>query len=308
MTEAPTRANWLSILLLGLIWGGTFMVVRIALDGYGPITVACARTTLGAAATLALMVALRKPMPPASARLWGYIVAIGVTSTALPFFLLSWGQQFVPSAFAGLTIAAIPLFLLPMAHFFADDPLSLRKLGGVTLGFAGALVLIGPGLAQLGAGGEPLGQLACLAATVCYAASSTLTRRCPPIDPFALAALTLVVGAAVLVPAMLVFEGVPAVAPGAPTVAIIALGLLPTALAVVLRTLVIRSAGPVFMTLVNYQVPLWSMLFGWLVLSEQLPGRFFAALGLILIGLGVSQWPSLRRLARRVRREERVPG
>jgi len=91
-----------------------------------------------------------------------------------------------------------------------------------------------------------------------------MTRRCPPIDPVALAAATLVVGSFTLIPAMLLVEG----------------------------------AGAVFMTLVNYQVPLWSMLFGAWILNEVLPLRFFAALAIILCGLAVSQQASLRKIFR----------
>lgn len=288
MPPTPTPANWLSIAALGVIWGGTFMVVSIALQGYGPLTVACARTTLGAVALLGLMGALRRPLPPRATH--RHLLLIGVLNTALPFSLLSWGQQFVPSAFAGISMAALPLFVLPLAHFFASEPLSGRRAVGVIVGFTGALVLIGPGVLRLGSGMEPLGQLACLAATLSYAGASILTRRCPPIDPITLATSTLVVGAAVLIPAMLLVEGVPGWTDTRTGIAILFLGFVPTALAALLRVVVIRSAGPVFMTLVNYQVPLWSVLFGALILKEALPLRFFAALALILLGLAISQW------------------
>jgi len=95
---------------------------------------------------------------------------------------------------------------------------------------------------------------------------------------------------------MLVFEGLPGWAGMRPGLAILFLGFLPTALAALLRVMVIRSAGPVFMTLVNYQLPLWSVLFGALILNEELPLRFFAALALILVGLAVSQWRNPIRL------------
>jgi drug/metabolite transporter (DMT)-like permease len=131
--------------------------------------------------------------------------------------------------------------------------------------------------------------MACLAATLSYALSSILTRRCPPVDPIALAALAMAVGAMALIPAMLWVDGLPDWQPGIPGRAILFLGFVPTALAALLRVLVIRSAGAVFMTTVNYQVPLWSVLFGWAVLDEVLPLRFFAALALILAGLAVSQ-------------------
>ena len=281
---------------LGLIWGGTFMVVSIALTGYGPLTVACARTTLGAIALLSLMRAMGRPLPDFSPRMLKYLCVIGVLNTALPFALLSWGQQYVPSAFAGISMAALPLFVLPLAHVFTDEKMSLRKLLGVMLGFTGAIVLIGPGVLRIGSGLEPLGQIACLAASLSYAISSIMTRRCPPIDSIVMAALTLLVGAATLIPAMLLIEGVPGWTDTRAGIAILFLGFVPTAFAALLRVQTIRTAGAVFMTLVNYQVPLWSVLFGVLILNEVLPLRFFAALALILLGLAISQWASLRRL------------
>lgn len=283
----PTRNNWISIFLLGLIWGGTFMVVSIALEGYGPVTVAAARTGLGAIALTGLMVAMRAPLPSRAALI--NLIPIGILNTALPFVLLSWGQQYVPSAFAGVSMAMLPLFVLPLAHVFSDERLQGNKALGVFIGFLGALVLVGPGLLDLGQRAEPLGQLACVAATLSYAISSVWTRRCPPVDPITLAAFTLIVGAVILTPAMIVIEGIPSWQGPRTGFAILFLGFFPTALAALLRVLVIRSAGSVFMTLVNYQVPLWSVVFGWLILGEDLPWRFFGALGLILFGLAVSQ-------------------
>jgi drug/metabolite transporter (DMT)-like permease len=299
--QQPTLTNWLSILALGVIWGGTFMVVTIALGGYGPLTVACARTTLGAAALLGLMWALKRPLPVFDRRMCKYLIVIGLLNTALPFALLSWGQQYVPSAFAGISMAALPLFVLPLAHIFTDEKLSTRNLVGVTLGFVGAVVLVGPSLLKIGTGWEPLGQLACIAASLSYAISSIMTRRCPPIDSISMAALLLGVGAVALIPAMLLIEGIPTIADPKTTTAIIFLGIVPTALAALLRVYTIRSAGAVFMTLVNYQVPVWSMIFGAWILSEILPLRFFVALGLIMIGLLISQWTSLKKIASQAR-------
>lgn len=294
--QHPTPGNWASIFALGVIWGGTFMVVAIALEGYGPLTVAASRTTLGAAALICIMLVMRSPLPQFTLRLCKYLIVIGVLNTALPFALLSWGQQHVPSAFAGISMAAIPLFVLPLAHLFSDETLTARNAVGVTLGFVGAVVLIGPSVLRIGTGLEPLGQIACVAAALSYAISSVMTRNVPPVDPIALATILMVIGAATLLPAMLIIEGRPTVATGRSTFAIILLGLLPTALAALLRVWTIRTAGAVFMTLVNYQVPVWSMVFGAWVLSETLPLRFFAALGLILTGLAISQWKTLQKL------------
>jgi len=293
----PTWANWLTILILGVVWGGTFMVIALALRGYGPLTVAAARTSLGAISLIAVALAIGRPFPR-DPRVWLLAVPLGIFSSALPFFLLAWGQQYVASAFAGLAMAALPLVMLPMAHFFTDERMDPRKSIGMIVGFAGALVLMGPGLRGLGGGSlVALGQAACIGASVCYAVASVLTRRCPPVDPVVLSALSLAAGALFLMPAMLWVEGVPVWQPGVSGWAILVLGFVPTAAATVLRVIVIRSAGSVFMSLVNYQVPLWSMMFGALVLGEVLPLRFFAALMLILTGLAISQWMLLKRLA-----------
>jgi drug/metabolite transporter (DMT)-like permease len=294
MTSQPSTANWISIFALGLIWGGTFMVVSIALRGYGPITVACARTTLGALALLGIMFALRRPLP--SPQAMRSIAIIGPLNTALPFMLLSWGLQYVPSAFAGISMAVLPLFVLPLAYFFSDETLNLRRVVGVMFGVIGAIVLIGPGVLRIGTGMEPWGQIACLLATLSYSISSILTRRCPPVDSITMAAFTLMFGSIIMIPLMIMIEGVPTPTTRESTLAIIVLGLVPTAFAAYLRILVVRTAGSVFMTNVNYQVPLWSVVFGAVVLDENLPIEFFIALGIILAGLAISQGKNPIRL------------
>ena len=294
MTSQPSTANWISIFALGLIWGGTFMVVSIALRGYGPITVACARTTLGAFALLGIMFALRRPLP--SPQAMRAIAIIGPLNTALPFMLLSWGLQYVPSAFAGISMAVLPLFVLPLAYFFSDETLNLRRVIGVLFGVVGAIVLIGPGVMRIGTGMEPWGQIACLLATLSYSISSILTRRCPPVDSITMAAFTLMFGSIIMIPLMIMIEGVPTPTTRESTLAIIVLGLVPTAFAAYLRILVVRTAGSVFMTNVNYQVPLWSVVFGAVVLDENLPIEFFIALGIILVGLAISQGKNPIRL------------
>lgn len=285
MTQ-PTRADWLAIAVLGLVWGGTFMVIAFALQGYGPLTVACARTSFGAVTLLIALRVMRQALPRGRP-VWVYILPAGVLSTALPFFLLSWAQGTVPSAFAGLSMASVPLFVLPLAHLFSDEPMSSRKVLGFGLGFAGIVIVLGPQATQGSA--QLLPRAACFLAALCYAVSSILTRRCPKVDPVGFSAATLLVGAAVLLPAMLIFEGVPHWAGPVPSLAIVFLGLVPTAIAALLRVYTIRRVGSGFMTLTNYQVPLWSMAFGTILLNEALPTTFFAALALILAGMALSQ-------------------
>ena len=124
-------------------------------------------------------------------------------------------------------MAVLPLFILPLAHVFTDERLTAHKTTGVVLGFVGAAVLIGPAAFDFTEGSLALPQLACIGASMSYAISSVMTRACPKVDSMSMAAVTLVVGACCLIPAMLVIEGVPQWEPTTGGYAIIFLGLVP---------------------------------------------------------------------------------
>src|SRR6056297_1658106 len=186
------------------------------------------------------------------------------------------------------------------AYLRTGERITSRRLIGLGIGFAGVVILLGGQVfASTGNPLEPYGRMACFGAAACYAGSSVLMRRLPPIDPFGLGALALAFGSLLVIPTALVVEGPPPLPDGRTLVLIAALGLIPTAGANMLRILVIRSAGPVFMTLVNYQVPMWSVILGIVILGETFKPVLLLAMGLILGGLMISQWGALNRLFRR---------
>ena len=121
-------------------------------------------------------------------------------------------------------------------------------------------------------------------------------RGLPKVDPIGLNAVTLLIGAVIVIAAAFWVEGAPPATDRNTLYILIFLGMVPTAGASLLRVLVIRSAGPVFMSLVNYQVPVWSVVLGALILSEPLPTSLLLALSLILCGVALSQYGALRRL------------
>ncbi len=195
-------------------------------------------------------------------------------------------------------MAAVALIVLPLAHVMVPgERMTLRRTVGFVIGFIGVLVLIGPGaFASSGQSMEGYGRLACLGAAGCYAISSILMRRLPPIDPAGLATATVFFGSLLTVPIAFAAHGVPEVPGTRGLVLIAALGLVPTAAANLLRIVVIRTAGPVFMSLTNYQVPLWSVFLGVLFLNEPLHASLLVALVLILVGVALSQYGALKRL------------
>ncbi|SFQ53083.1 Permease of the drug/metabolite transporter (DMT) superfamily [Roseivivax halotolerans] len=293
-----TPSSWAMVALLGLVWGATFLIIELALPGITPAWLAGYR--IGFAALLTTLVwqimGGRLFHGPKSA--WPQILVIGVFNTALPFLLLSWGQLRVTSGFAGVSMAAIALMVLPLAHLFVPgERMTPRRVIGFVVGFCGVLVLIGPAaFASTGDPLEPFGRLACLGAAACYSTASVMMRRLPAIDPIGLAAVPLLAGSAAIIPVAWALEGPPPL-PGGETLFWLALlGLVPTAGANLLRVLVIRSAGPVFMTLTNYQVPVWSVILGIVILGEPYHPSLFVALALILSGVFVSQWGALMRL------------
>lgn len=297
-TQSPGLMNWLTLALLGLIWGASFMSISVALDGAGPLSVAAIRLIIAAVTLLAVAFAMGLRLPSFKQRkLWLCIIGMGLFTNAVPFTLLSLAIQNVPSAFAGLTMAAVPLLVLPLAHFLVPGEAMTRiKSAGFALGFTGVLVLIG--VTDLFSGdGAGWSRLACIGAAFCYAIGSIITRNAPPVHPLAYSAGGLLVGALIMLPVALGLEGLPGAMTGTVWGALIYLGLGPTALATILLVRVIQSAGPSFMSLVNYQVPVWSVIFGVTFLNETLPANFVIALTLILGGLAISQ-ASQRRLGR----------
>ena len=296
-TGGAGLAQWAAIAILGVTWGATFLGIKVALEGFSPLWVAAGRLVLGAAALLSLAALVRDTAPAPAAPRWPYLLFIGSVGSALPFFLLSWGQLHVSSGFAGVAMASVALLVLPLSHVFVPGERMTRwKVAGVAVGFAGVLTLFAD---RLGGSGHLTGQLACVGGAACYAAASIATRLCPPMEPVRLAAWQLAIGAMIVLPIALAREGLPQMPAIRPVLALVLLALLPTAAANLLRVFVIRTAGPQFMSLTNYMVPVWAVAFGALLLGEAAPSTLLLALALILSGITVSQWPAVRALVAR---------
>lgn len=306
MNTSPqiTPLSWLMVAILGLTWGGTFMVTEVALaGGMPPFWLAASR--VGIAAVLMTAIWTIMGFPLFSEKIDGAarrdIVLIGGLSSAIPFSLLAWGQQYVSSGFAGVSMAAVALIVLPLAHFTVPgEQMTPRKTVGFLIGFVGVVILIGgQAFESTGAAFETPGRIACVLAASCYAIGSIMLRRLPAVHPIGLATVLLIIGAVMTIPVAWAVEGPPPL-PSPEILAVLAfLGLIPTAGANFLRVLVVRSAGPVFMSLVNYQVPVWSVVLGGLILGEALPKSLLLAMSLILLGVGLSQYGALRRLFKR---------
>ena len=293
--ENPGLLNWLLIVILGVIWGTAFLSTAIALEGFGPRAVAAGRIAIAAFALNILGSALGQPITSiakqAGARGLLFVTLIGTFALALPLTSLTWGQQHVPSAFAGVAMATVPILVLPLVYFFSpDEGIGPRRIIGMAIGFVGLLLLIGPGaFAEPGSNLVFWGRLACIACACGYAVGSVLTRRAPAMPPIALAAGTMTVAAFITVPLALFTEELPKTLELRPSLALLYAALLPTALGAVIRVRVITTAGSIFMNMTSYMVPVWSVIFGVILLREELPAQLYTALALILVGIFIAQ-------------------
>lgn len=300
MEPKITAQSAAMVVLLGLTWGCTFLVIELALIGITPVWLAAGRLGFAAILMIAVMAWRRKPLflDQNGERPWGLLITVSLLSSIIPFLFLNWGQQHVTSGFAGISMAAVALIVLPLAHFLVPgERITYLKTAGFLVGFIGICVLVGGrAFDSSGSEYEYLGRAACLCTAFCYGISSVLMRRLPRVDPISLAGVILFVGAICAFPLALLVEGVPNNVSRETLFWIALLGLVPTAGANVLRVLVIHQAGPVFMSITNYIVPVISVFAGWWFLSEPMPQTLLLAMVLVLGGVGLSQYRAFARL------------
>lgn len=274
--------------LLSAIWGGSYMLIKLALGTVPPATIAAARIAI-AVVVLAGAARIAGARLPRGVAGWAPYLALGLLSSALPFALIGWGERRIDSGLAAILTGVMPLATAALAHVFTDDDrLTAAKAAGLALGFAGLVVLVG-GDALAGLGDQLAGQLAVIAAALCYAGNTVYARRLGPRPPVATAAATMIAALVLILPASLIIDRPWRLAPDATALwAIVALGVGATAGGMFLFYALVRSAGATTTALVNYLVPLTGLAWGAAVLGERPPLRALAALGLILAGVALT--------------------
>ncbi len=292
------KQDWISIgslALLTVVWGSSFALITVALQGFPPLGVAVFRVLFSAISLAILARVLGHPLPR-DPKVWLWCTAIGVSSLLVPFFLIAWGQQSVPSALASIYISASPLFVLLLSRMVLGEQVSARRWAGFAVGFGGIVMLTGPGaLAQLGSG-DVLPQIALLCAAACYATSSILIRKMPEIPPIPASAAAQIAAGVFALPLlpMAMPDAMPATGP---LIAIAVLGVVQTGLAHILRYFTVKRSGPVFMSTVGYLIPLWATLLGVSLLDETLTGPQMAGFALIIGGLVLARKRQQRAVA-----------
>jgi drug/metabolite transporter (DMT)-like permease len=284
--------DWFLLLVLAGLWGSSFLFVKIAVREITPATLVAARFVI-AASVLSVAVRARGLRLPTSRRVWSHYLLMGLIGNAVPFTLIAWGQIRVDVGLAGILMGVMPLMTLLLAHFFVPgERMTPRMAGGFAVGFIGLVALLGPE-ALLELGGEAsdlLSQVAIASAAICYAISTIIARRLATLNPLVSATTVMWVTSAIMVPVALWVDRPWNLAPSAESIAsVVWLGLFATALATILYFRVIQTAGPTFLSLINYMIPVVALTAGAVVLDEALVGTVLIGMALILTGLAISQ-------------------
>jgi drug/metabolite transporter (DMT)-like permease len=288
--------HWVLLLALVAMWGSSFMLTKVAVSALSPSSVVAGRVAIATVILGIAMVFVGRRLPRWG-RHWVFFIAMAVMGNCLPFWLISWGQRGIDSGLAGILMAVMPLATLVLAHVFVEgERLTPARAAGFATGFAGVVVLIGPEAVMevAGAGSHLLSELAVLGGALCYAVATIIARRRPDGDALVAATGVAIAASAIMAPmamASAAAAGGPLVSPipAASLAAVAILGVVSTALATVVYFKLIALAGPSFLSLINYLIPLWAVLVGMAVLDERPDWTALAALALVLLGIALSE-------------------
>ncbi len=263
------------------------MFIAISVRTIDPISVVFYRLVLGAT-VLALVVYARGQRLPVDARVWGGFLLMAIFGNALPFFLITWGQQTVNSGVAGMIMAIMPLMTMAFAHYLVPgERLNRYKLIGFTLGITGVTILLGPVFE--GGGREFWSGLAIFIAATCYAVNAILIKRLPRFSPMVGACGVLIVASLLILPFWWWLAADNDQINQSSMLAVIWLGVGPTGIATIVLFAVIDRAGPTFLSTINYLIPVVAFFCGAWLLAEPVDWRHYLALVAILCGIAITR-------------------
>lgn len=285
------------LLLLGAVWGTSFLLIKISVAEMPPETLVALRLVVSALVLLGVLYAGGQRLPTRP-RTWADLFVLGIVGMVLPYLLITWAEQSIPSGVAAILNATTPLFAVLLTYFWTrEERLSGPRVLGVGVGFAGVVVAVG--VDSLGAtGGAAIRpQLFVLLAALCYAVAGIYARRAfrgmPALVP---ATGQLITGALVITPIALALHGLPSPMPSALALgSVLALAVFCTAFAYVLLYWLIERIGPTRASMVTYLLPPFALLYGALFLNEQVSPNTLFGLGLVVVGIllanGLLRWP-----------------
>jgi drug/metabolite transporter (DMT)-like permease len=293
------HAIWAWFLVLAFLWGSSYFWIKVGLGSLPPLTLIAGRLAVGAL-FLALVVALLREPLPRERRMYGHLLVMSVVNIVLPFILIAIGEQSIDSALASILNATVPLTVIVLAPLFLpDERVTVAKVAGLAVGFAGVILLVAPGLVNPG-DGNPAGELMMIGSSLCYGIGNVYARRnVRGLSPTIPALFQVGFAALIIVPLALVVDRPFATVTPAPEalVAVLWLGLLGSGVAYLCYFTILRAWGAMRTSMVSYLLPVVGIALGSLVLGEPMTVNRLGGTALIIAGIAlVNGGPAFRRL------------
>lgn len=281
--------DWLAFIALGSLWGSSFMWIKIAIQEVSPVMLVAIRLSF-AILTLSTAALIFRQSMPRNRRMWMVLTIFGFFNVAVPYVLISWGEQYIDSAVAAILNSTTPLFAMLIAHkFLEDDRITLPRLVGLVVGFLGIILLISRGLSRSNQHTSAvqlvvLGQLAVLLASMLYAACAVFARKNLKGLSLTVQGLLPLLGSTVFLWMIVGISEQPLNLPQIPItwISLAWLGILGSGIAFLLYYYLIHSVGPTRSTLVTYVFPLVGVSLGVIFLGESLDWRLAVGGGLVV--------------------------
>ena len=282
-----TRSRALLYLsLLGLIWGASFLFIKICVGSIPLFTFVAGRMGMGALVLYALL-RLRGDNMPRPGRTWGPFLVVGLLNALVPYTLIAWGETRISSSLAAILDGTMPIFVVVLAHYLTqDERATASKVIGVILGFLGIVVVMWPDLQQ-GVTFSLLGQLAVVLGTLSYAVAVIYTRRNLRGVPAMKMSIGMLSSGFVLTLPLIVLLERPLVIQPAPAAWLswVILGVMGTAVAYLLYYWLIEHTGATYTSLVTFILPPCGVFWGALILGEQVAWEQIVGLGIIVLSI-----------------------
>jgi drug/metabolite transporter (DMT)-like permease len=282
--------HWIVFITLGIIWSSSFLWIKIAVQEVGPITLVAYRVLFGLLFGL-IVVFFQRAQWPRTLKVWFPILLLGIVNVAIPFFLISWGEQVIDSAVAAILDSTVPLFTIVLAHFLLhDDKMTISKVLGLLLGFAGVVILMSKDIGT--SPGSLLGQGAVVLACAFYAGSTIYARKFTENTPAIFRSVGPLISSTAVMWMGASFIEAPIKVPqlSITWIALLWLGILGSGLAFIMNYYLIHEIGPTRTTMVTYLFPLGGVTLGVLFLHEQLTWQVLTGAILIIVSLVIANW------------------
>ncbi|MFL5674475.1 MAG: DMT family transporter [Chloroflexota bacterium] len=287
MNARSNQVDWLVFLALGLMWGSSYLFIKLAVDDFGTFTLVSLRLLVGAALLWVVIRLAHQPLPR-ERRMYGHLLVMAIVNITIPFLLITWAEQSVDSSLAAILTSPVPLFAIVLsALFLADEPMRVNGVVGLIVGFIGVIIITSPGLT--GGNSSVSGELALLGAAFSYAVGAVYSRRnvrgLPPMIP----AVFQVSFAAIIVTVLaLVVEHPWTATPDTEAIfSILWLGIFGSGLAYLLVFRLFSHWGATRTTLIAYVIPPVGIVLGVLVLHEPIDARIILGTALVVAGVGL---------------------